>query len=452
MSVAVAAGAGLAVGSLGGAAVTQAAGLWSAPVVASASQGEITSGLSIGFGAGGGGLLSWRFTRDPLRPSLLFGSTALQRIGADGRLGVRFDVSRPIVGEPVMYGRDRYALLRRRVRCSRLPYECDPDARGQRVGLVLAFGRATGLGPARELDRFISAGDAMLAGNRRGQLAIIYTEQRGNRGIVWLAERAAGGRFKRPVAISRGPIVRRATVTVGDRGEVLVAYVSRQRVKARLRRAGQPLGRAQDLGRGSGIIALAAGISPRGRAVVASQHTGTTGGPGIPDRISSVRAATRAPRATRFGASRLLDRVRLVHDATLQPLAVGTSDGVTLAFNSTRPDQTAAVQLRHISNAGVLSAPQYLGIAELGDVAARPGGELVTVGLGPPVTLPGTLVSTRYLTAAMSSPSTPPAAPELIAEVPRGSPSSVAIDSRTGRPTVAWVGSDPDGIQIATRR
>lgn len=433
----------------------RAAGPWPEPT-AVATPDTVADSVSVGFGANGRGLLSWRFASDPLRPSLLYGSTGLLAVTAAGGLGARVDVSRPIVGEPVLFGRDRYVLLRRGARCPRLVYECSPDGTRSRVRLTVAFGRITGtLGRAREIDRFVAAGAAMIAGNDRGRLAVAYTERRSAADIVWLARRSPGRPFDRPVAVARARGVGHASVAVGERGEILVAYTRRGRLNARLARPGRGLGRAQDLGPAGELFALATAVTPTGRAVVAAQFQRLIGDRGIPDSAMTVRAATRGARTARFGPMRLLDRAHIVAGASAKILiAVHANGQATLAWNSALPDRRDAVRVRRIAPDGTILAAQNPGLADIGDLAARPDGSTIAVGQGALVSIPGTPQNARQIIATLGTPAGDFPPPELIALASGGANTSVAINPRTGRPTVAWWGPDETGvpsIRTATR-
>jgi hypothetical protein len=446
--------AALVVGWSAGSA--RAASPWSTPAVVSAAPDTVTDSVSVGFGADGHGLVSWRYAIDPLHPSLLLGATALRRLNATGRLTGRVDVSRGIVGEPVMFGRDGYALLRRGARCSD-PYGCIPDGTGARVRLTVAIGRTTGsLGPAREIDRFTGGGDAMIAGNRSGQLAVVYAERRAGDDVVWLAERAPDRPFSRPRAIARGPGIGRAVVAVGDRGEVLAVYIRAGRLKARLRTLGYRLGRAQDLGPTADPFAMTAAVTARGRALVAGQYSRLVGEGGLPDSAMTVRLTMRGPRAARFSAMRLLDRARIVGGLTPKVLvAVDSQGSATLAWDSASASEPYVARVRRVDARGRILPVQDPPLTDVGALAARPDGTVAIVGQGALRTLLGPLYTAREIVATLSTTAGTFLPAELLALAPGGAITTVAVNPETGQPSAIWYGGSVSGIttiQIATRR
>ncbi|MEA2157267.1 MAG: hypothetical protein QOE11_3407 [Solirubrobacteraceae bacterium] len=433
----------------------RAASPWSASAVVSPTLDTIADSVSVGFGADGHGVVSWRYASDPLHPSLLKGATALARVNSAGRVGGRFDVSRGVVGEPVMLGRDRYALLRRGARCSD-PFGCVPDGTGTRVRLTVAFGRTTGgLGRAREIDRFTGGGDAMIAGNRRGQLAVVYTERRAGDDVVWLVQRAPDRPFSRPRAVARGPGIGQAVVAVGDHGEVLAVYSRAGRLHARLRAPGHGLGRAQDLGPAADLFAMTAAVTPRGRALVAGQYSRLVGIGGIPDSAMTVRLTTRGARAARFGAMRLLDRARIVGGLTPKILvAVDPHSAATFAWNSASTAAPYLARARRIDARGRIGPTRDLPLTDVGGLAARPNGTVAIVGQGALRTFPGPLQTAREIVATLSTTAGTFLPAELIALAPGGANPAVAVNPKTGQPTAVWYGTGPTGtttVQIATR-
>jgi hypothetical protein len=440
---------GLSVGS------ARAAAPWSAPVIASATPDTLADSVSLGFGRDGNGVLSWRYANDPLHPRLLLGSTALKRVTRAGGLGGRVDVARAIVGRPVLFGRDQYALLRRAARCSD-PYGCSADGTGEQVRLTVAIGRTSGsLGAAREIDRFTAAGDAMIAGNRRGNLAVVYTERRSGDDVVWIAERSPNRAFSRPRAIARGPGIGRAVAAVGERGEVLVVYTRAGRLDARMRVAGDRLGAPQVLGLSADLAALTAAVSSRGRAIVAGQYSRLVGERGIPDSAMTVQLTTRGPRVARFGAMRLLDRGQIIGGLTAKVLvSVDQRGTATLAWNSPSLAAPSVVRVRRIDARGHIQPPRDLALSELGDLATRPDGTVVAVGQGALLNIPGSQQNARQIVATLGTPAGTFQTPELIALAPGGANVTVGINPTTGQPTAAWYGTGPSGIAtilIATR-
>jgi hypothetical protein len=348
-----------------------------------------------------------------------------------------------IVGRPVLFGADRMAILRRRVTCvaSRV-YSCSPDGRGQRVALTVTFGRTRGApGPVRLVDRFTGGGAATIAGNARGQLAIVYTELRGRGGIVWLAERRAGHAFGRPVAIRRGLAIGKATVAVGERGDVLVAYERGYRVETRLRRGSGRFGRPDDLGSANDLSALHAAVAPPGNAVVAYERAQIVAEHGIPPVITSIHAAVRPRTAARFELTRRLERGELVEGGIR--MAAARDGTVTLAWNG-----ATGLQVQRTARSGRLGAPQAppLGM-ELSDLAMRPDGTAVCVG-GVRATAPGGRLIAEVV-AALRGPHGEAGPREVVAVESGDVTPVVAFDPRSGQPVVVWLAGGGDRRVIA---
>lgn len=182
-------------------------------------------------------------------------------------------------------------------------------------------------------------------------------------------------------------------------------------------------------------------------AVVAAQFQRLIGDRGIPDSAMTVRAATRGTRRSRFGTMRLLDRAHIVAGVTPKILIAANAKGqATLAWNSALPNRRDAVRTRRIDRDGRILAPQNPGLTDIGDLATRPDGSTVAVGQGAIVRIPGTPQNARQIIATISTLARVFQTPELIALAPGGANTSLAINPRNGRPTVAWAGRDPSGV------
>ena len=199
------------------------------------------------FAGDGGAIASWMAARPQI---------AVRRPGAERfRALVALPAADALLA-PVPYGRSRFAVgFERGGRLS----AAFGDARTGQIG------RRTTVRTTRTMLR------PSLAGNRRGDLALVWFENRGVRtDRVYVSLRRRGGRFGRPLLVATDR-VRQTAVAVSEGGAVLVAWETAGRMRVRLRLGGRDrFGRAQTLSSRPtyGAIPRAA-FAPNGSAYVA---------------------------------------------------------------------------------------------------------------------------------------------------------------------------------------
>jgi hypothetical protein len=177
-----------------------------------------------------------------------------------------------LVDRPVVYGRDRIAMLVTRVVRHRRGRE--------RSQLVVLLGRTDGR-VQRELV-IATAGEMrphFLGVSPRGDIAVMWAQCTTADACLdaerlRVAVRRAGrGTFGRPFELDRGPESDErsdTTMAFNTRGELVVAYVgTRGRVQARVQRPGGAFGPARSLGEQDGALDLDAAMTARGRILVA---------------------------------------------------------------------------------------------------------------------------------------------------------------------------------------
>ncbi len=431
--------------SLSSAAVASAAS-WSPPVDVFTRYDTVFGNLGIGFDARGRGLVSWNFATDPLHASLLFGQVGVRAITASGLSGVREGPrGSPGSGPPVFFGREGVAVLHRNAGCTAAyPEECDSDGRGEVGTLTVSDAGATAM-----FARYVGSGGTAMTGDARGRLAVAYSEQRKDGDVLWLRERGAGtARFGRRVRLARGATIGDVAMAYGGGGRLLVAFVRRERVVARLRRGSAGgFDAAQDLGSARSLQSLVAALSPAGHAAVAFRRSRVVpkSDPAIVQ--PSLRAAVRRAAATRFASARILDVTPSPYGSDLRLVAAGDG-GFTLVWTSGVGAATVA-QSRAAPGHG-FGSPTTLAAGYLGDVAVRSDGTRIVVVSAPRRVVPN---SNGIVASDLSVQITPPGGAGTIESVLVGEETAqpvVAFDPASGQPTIAWVGRY--GIRMATRR
>ena len=165
-----------------------------------------------------------------------------------------------------------------------------------------SFGRAKRIVSGRAVFR------PVIAGNSRGRLAVAWFEDRGTANDrVYLRLRPPGGRFGAPILVAQDR-VRNVAVAVGDRGDVLVAWDARGKVRARWRGArARSFARTETIrSRDAYFAALDAAVTSNGRAFLgwSAQFLSEGGDRGPKFHQVAVRPAG----AARFREAQLLER------------------------------------------------------------------------------------------------------------------------------------------------
>lgn len=416
-------------------ATAAAAAPWSAPQNLSAPHLFVFD-PAIGFTGDGGALAAWRW-QDGTRADAVSGESAAVRppgvaaFGAESRLSPAGRV-----GAPVLYAQSRavIALVR--------PVGSNRDASSQ---LRVAFGSASGsFGTSRLIVKRPHIAGPVLAGNAKGDLALVWFEDRGtSNDRVYVSLRPAGGSFGAPILLAQERI-RSVSVAVGPQGRVLVAWDARGTVRTRLK-AGAGRGafaRTDTIASEDTFFAgLRTAVAPNGRAYVAWGAQLRTEG-GDTGQVF-FQAAVRPAGAARFRPAQLLDV--LGSERSANPVAIAlVGNGATVGW--TGFDETAnRVRVAETDAAGHFGAPADVSPSDstLTDVATGWGGQRLVVWTT------GT-DSPRSVQAAFAAPGAGFGAPELISAGIEADSAVAAFEPQNGpdpltsKPTVVWV-NRPDG-------
>jgi len=368
-------------------ASTEAAPPWSAPRDVS---GPFT--FVDGLWAGGG-LIGWR--------------------SEDGEAGAPAGRS----GDPVFFRDGRAAVVIVR------PVGSNRDRESE---LRVAFRSGGRFGPSKRMVKHPRIAPPSLAGNARGDLALAWFEDLGTANDrVYVALRRAGHAFGKPIRLATGR-VRSVSAAIGSRGDVLVAWDARGKLRTRFRRHGHGFGRAETLRSDPTFFAqLRTAVASSGRAYVAwaAQFLSEGGSRGA----GFYEVAVRPAGAARFRRAQRLERVGA--DRT-----VGSLD----------------LALTGRGNALVAWASERVRAAETGaDARFRAARDLSALAPDEDLTPPGAVdVAGRLVTWTAVG-------PLVQASLDFGPPEDVGPGamSRAAGPTVAWQLRRPDGVHVqeATR-
>jgi hypothetical protein len=296
-----------------------------------------------------------------------------------------------------------------------------------------------------------------LAGNGRGLAVVAWTElRRGarhrclNAEIVRVAVRAPGGRFGTAVTLSRAASAGSIAASVGQHGEVLVAWRYHDTIETRSRSARGHWGPTSRIRAGL-VDSFAAMLASDGAAHVVWTRAQPTGPLESPRMVG---AAVRGAHSTRFATSvlergswpvALLDRperwaVRLAR----------TPHGVLAAWTSSAGDHLqvlTATATRGRFGAARLATPVGQDFA-LGDLATSTTGRAALALASNASEAPsGPFVALGTVSGTFS-------APEAVGRPgPRndGTGAALAFSPRTGRPTLVWTRTGRPAL-ASTRR
>jgi hypothetical protein len=347
-------------------AAAAAAPPWSAPRDVSAPHTFIDD-LGIAFVPDGAGLIGWR-AQDGVGARAHGGESVAIRT-ASGRLGGERPARRAAgrAGDILLYGSSSAAVALVR------PVGSNRDPRSE---LRVAFGSTSGaFGKSRRVVRHPRIAPPAFAGNAHGDLALAWFEDRGTANDrVEVALRRRGHTFGAPLRLATGS-VRSVSVAVGPRGDVLVAWDARGKIRTRLRRAGhRSFGRAETLRSAPTFFAtLRTAVASSGRAFVAwGAQLRTEGGDQGP---VFYEAAVRPAGAARFRRAQLLEQLGADHQAGVLDLALTGHGNATVAWTGDR------VRAAETDASGRFGAPSDLSPtgAALTDVAGAPDGARVVV-------------------------------------------------------------------------
>ena len=389
-------------------ATAAAAAPWSAPQDLSRPHTFIDD-VSIAFVPSGAGLIGWRL-QDGVGAGARGGEAVAAR-SASGAVGPARSAPRGRSGDIVLYGRSRAAVALVR------PVGSNRDPRSE---LRVAFGSAGGaFGKSRRVVRHPRIAPPSFAGNARGDLALAWFEDHpGATDRVEVALRRAGGSFGAPLRLATGR-VRSVSVAVGPRGDVLVAWDARGKIRTRLRRAGRSFGPTETLRSSPTFSAvLRTAVASSGRAYVAwAAQLATEGGDSGP---AYYEAAVRPAGAARFRPAQLLERLAPERRVGPLDLALTGHGNAVVAWTGER------VRAAQTDASGRFGAPVDLSSpgALLTDVAAAPDGARVAVWTA------GSLVQAAY--AAPGAPFGPPE------DVAAGEAARAAFPRAGAQPVLVW--------------
>jgi hypothetical protein len=352
----------------------------------------------------GGGLIGWR--------------------SEDGEAGAPAGRS----GDPVFLRPARAAVAIVR------PVGSNRDPRSE-LRVALRSGRR--FGPSQRVVKHPRIAPPSLAGNDRGDLALAWFEDRGTTNDrVYVAIRRAGHDFGPPVRLATGR-VRSVAAAVGSRGDVLVAWDARGKIRTRLRRHGRrSFGRAETLRSDPAFFArLRTAVTSSGRAYVAwaAQFLSEGGerGPGFSEvavRPAGAARFRRAQRLERIGAGRTVGSLDLALTGRGSAVVAWASDRVRAAETGAAGRFGAP---RELSAPGVVLDDDLTPPGGV-DVAATPAGARLVVwtAAGP------------FIQAAFAPPGGAFGPPENVApgELPRAAFNPL--------PTAVWQARDADGTHV----
>jgi hypothetical protein len=408
---------------LGLPATAAAAPPWSAPRDVSRPHTFIDD-LSIAFVPSGAGLIGWRM-QDGAGAGARSGESVAARSAA-GQLAAPHPAPRGLTGDILLFGTSLAAVALVR------PVGSNRDPRSE---LRVALGRTTSgaFGPSRRVVRHPRIAPPAFAGNARGDLALAWFEDRGTADDrVEVALRRADHAFGAPLRLATGR-VRSVSVAVGPRGDVLVAWDARGRIRTRLRRAGRrSFGRAETLRSSPTFFAaLHTAVASSGRAYVAwAAQRLTEGGDRGP---VTYEAAVRPARAARFRRAQRLERLGSDHQAGVLDLALTGHGNAVVAWTGER------VRAAETDASGRFGAPRDLSRsgAALTDVAAAPDGARVAVWTA------GSLVQAAY-----AAPGAPFGPPEDVSAGGEADAARAAFPRAGAQPVVVWRTHRPGGTNV----
>lgn len=282
------------------------------------------------------------------------------------------------------------------------------------------------------------AADHALASNLRGRGAVAWIDSRRFQAAA-VRVRLAGrrGRLGRTTTLGRADDISDVDVAVGPRGQVAVLWSedrgSRRRVVARVRdRGARRFGRLLRLGRHAGLAEIDATYLTSGRLAVAywSQDPGEEASRPLEVRWASVDRSAR-----RVLARALLDRGSVAERPLGAVNLEATPEGATVVYAMPAAPDRSEIRTASSGPLGHFGAPAVLAPAgALGDLVQGPTGTLLAVWAR----------AEGFVRTAVEAAVKPlgggfGASEEVSREEVAAAPSA-AFSPATGRPTAVWVG------------
>ncbi|MDX6691002.1 MAG: hypothetical protein QOG15_2459 [Solirubrobacteraceae bacterium] len=411
----------MAVAALGPPVAVGAVGPWSDPVDVWTDPALTATNPGVGYDTSGRGLFSWALTGNPANRAFL---TALRSVAPDGTLEQQRFSTDTVLGRPAFYAAQRVAVLKRRSRAGA----------SKELSVQFASTRDAALGVTRKIDK-VGPGDAAIAGNRLGLIAVLYSEPRSGSDVLWLALRRPKHSFQAPVTIRRGPSFGRLAVSVGDGGKIVVAYQRGSRIEVRVRRPAAAIDPPEDIGSAAGLQSVQAAVSQNGNAVVAWQRAQ---GLGQSQEVVTVRAAML------FAGTRLFRRA----DVLATPRGGPGSDAPIHAVIDAHGRATEAWSA---ADAGVFTDRTTLAGAWRPPVQASAAGVLGDLALDEDGATLAVWRRSGAIEASFISRFGEVGSPELVAQDAAAGAPVAAFDPRRAAPTVAWLHADPSGTGASLR-
>lgn len=438
---------------------------WSSPVdVGPAADYVQSPGLR--FAHTGVGLATWQVrTQPPAAGGLPGAVSVIQNQPNDGvasralALGVPGapvqELPDSITAGPVFQDDGRGLVLRTLSLCS------DPNGNRRARISWSAVARNGRIGRARTITTATLGGTPTLAEDHGGNAVAAWSEilpgtrrDGADRFRIRAAWRPAGRGFGRPTTLytTDAPGYARngaVEVAIGRAGRAFVAFadlrVTRGRDRKRLlvwtRTPRRGFGAAMVAGPHSDAADIALAVTDRGRLFVA---WGTQDGGEEANTPWILRAASLAPRATRFSRAQLIDRgTNYTRPTGAVQLAVEPRGRATLAWSSVRADGGSPVfAVTTGSGARFGAAQQIAPMGALGGIAQREDGTTI-------VTYARVLSEQEMTDQAYAALRPAGAAqfaiPEALGGVDRASPPVVAFNALGGSPTAVWA-ARPGGV------
>ena len=318
----------------------------------------------------------------------------------------------------------------------------------RRAHVGVSFGSADPprIGAFRRLDTVNALREEpVLAANAAGDAAMAWIEQRGDRHLLWLSLRRAGGSFGRPRVIRGTGLASGLSLAVGSGRHLVVAYqhnaAGRRSIEVRHGGIGGGVTGLRAVGASKGVADTAAAVARTGRATVAWS---TQDGGEEANELMEIGAAVKPAGARSFRLGVVLDRANKL-ERTLGSVRVAAApDGTATVAWSLPVGDSQPVRASTQDARAAFGPVQTLGASgALGGLAAAADGRVLATWVRAPAGKPYEL---RDVAAAIAPSRGAFGSLEVVAPEDARSPVA-AFEPVAGRLVVAWV-----AIQGATSR
>jgi hypothetical protein len=451
------------------AAPAGAAAPWSAPVDIGLPADYVLS-PGVRFAHGGVGVATWQVRAQPSFAGGLPGAIGvIQNTPNDGVASRALALGVPgasvqqlpdsIVGGPVFQDSGRGLVLRT------LTLSADADGNRRTRIAWSAIGRNGRIGRARTITTAKLGGTPALAEDHSGNAIAAWTEIVAGGGTggeagyrIRAAWRPVGRSFGRPVTLystDAAFYARNGTVSVaiGRQGRAFVAFADlhirggkdRKRLLVWTRTPRRGFGAAMVAGPHSDAADIALAVTDHGGLFVA---WGTQDGGEEADTQWILRAASLAPRATRFSKWQVVDRgTNDNRPPGSVRLAVDPRGQATLAWSSVRDGGGFPVFVAMTGSSGARfgAARQIAPMGAVGGLAQREDGTAIVTY----ARVLGEQMTDQPYAALRPAGESQFGVPEALAGADRAGPPAVAFNALAGTPTAVWA-ARPGGIDPAS--